>query len=120
MSILPPIYALLSNAAAVAAIVDDRIYPHAAAPQDVTRPYITWYMIGTDVQNTLSELPQIDGVGVHIDCWHQSPNGATTLAKEVRDAIEPVAHMTGIPVNERERDTKLYRIGLQFDYWLER
>jgi hypothetical protein len=120
---LPPIFATLKASVAVKDIVGTnppRIYRHGAAPQQVTKPYVTWSAIGADPQNHLSGTPPTDRVSVQIDCWHDTDAGVELLATAVRDAMEPVAHMTGIVVNSRDAETKLYRIGMQFDYWLDR
>jgi hypothetical protein len=119
---LPPIYTWLKADSAVTAIIGSppRAYRHQSAPQDTTRPYVTWNMVTGVPENTLSELPKIDRITVDIDCWHQTDAGVEALAVAVRDAIEPYAHMTGMPINLREPETKLYRIGLQFDVWLDR
>jgi hypothetical protein len=120
---LPPVLQTLKASAAVKAIVGTnppRIYRHGSAPQDASNPYLTWFVVTGTPENTLSELPLVDRVGVQIDCWHQTDAGVVALAEAVRDAIEPVAHMTAMPVNLREPETKLYRIALQFDWWLDR
>lgn len=117
---LPPIYTWLKDSAAVQAIAGTRVYRHASAPQDTTRPYVTWQMIAGVPENNLTATPPIDRISVQVDCWHQTDAGVENLAIAVRDAIEPYAHMTGMPINEREVETKLYRIGLQFDCWVDR
>lgn len=120
---LPNIYQILRESAQVKAIVGaspSRIYRHESAPQDTTKPYITWLVITGLPQNTLSEAPEIDAMSVQIDCWHQTDKGVEALAVAVRDAMEVVSHMTGIILNEREQQTKLYRVALQFDVWLDR
>jgi hypothetical protein len=38
----------------------------------------------------------------------------------VRNAIEPYAHMTGAPIDQRDADTKLWRMALQVDWWMPR
>ena len=117
---LPPIYPTLSAWPAVSAIVGTRIYPHADAPQDVTAPYVTWFMAGGAPVNTLSDPPLVDQMTVQIDCWHNTSAGVIALAESVRDAIEPHAHITGYPINARDAETQLYRFGLQLDWWLYR
>lgn len=117
---LPPIYETLHGSAAVEAIVGDRIYPHADAPQDVEKPYITWQQISLGPANTLSDAPGIDRCTVQIDCWHPTSAGLATLARAVRDAIEPQCHITGAPVDLRDPETRLYRYAWQADWWLSR
>lgn len=119
---LPPIYTWLKASTAVKALIGNapRAYRHGDAPQDTTQPYVTWQLFSGVPENTLSELPKTDRIGVQVDCWHTTDAGVEQLAAAVRDAIEPYAHMTGIPVNNREPETKLYRIAMQFDVWLNR
>ena len=117
---LPPIYPTLAAWPAVAAIVGSRVYPHADAPQDVTAPYVTWFLAGGAPEITLSEPPPVDRMTVQIDCWHNTSAGVIALAESVRAAIEPHAHVTGYPINARDAETKLYRFGLQLDWLLPR
>lgn len=121
---LPPVFQTLKASAAVKAIVGQnppRIYRHGAAPQEVAAPYITWTLAGAAPENNLSGLPPIDAMIVQVDCWHNTDAGIELLAAAARDAIEPFAHLTGIPINQRELGaTKLYRISLQFDWWHHR
>jgi hypothetical protein len=120
---LPNIYQILRASSTVKGIVGtspSRIYRNESAPQDTTKPYITWFVIAGIPSNTMSEVPQIDAMSVQLDCWHQSDKGVEELAEAVRDAMELVSHMTGIVINEREPNTKLYRLSLQFDVWLNR
>lgn len=117
----PPVFTTLKNAAAVTAIIGTtpRAYRHAEAPQDTTRPYVTWNVSGAP-ENHLSGTPTTDRVSVQLDCWHQTDEGVVDLATAVRDAIEPLAHMTSYPIDQREPETKLYRITLQFDWFVDR
>lgn len=117
---LPPVYQTLNVVSAVTSIVGQRIYRHDRAPQDTTRPYITWFLVVGTPENELSDVPGIDRQTIQVDCWHQEDVGVVTLATAVKDAIEPIAHCTSIPINGREVETKLYRIGLQFDWFLSR
>ena len=117
---LPPIYTILSTNTAVKNIVSTRIYPHGDAPQDVARPYVTWFLVADAPENNLSELPDIDRQAVQIDIWAESGSAAVQLASAVRNAIEPHAHVTNIALNGREPETGLYRFAIQIDYWITR
>lgn len=117
---LPPVYGTLIASSAVSAIAQTRIYPHADAPQGATRPYITWHIVSGVPQNSLSNLPDIDNISVQVDCWDMSATSVVDLAQAVRNAIEPYAHMVAIPFNSRDTETRLYRMTLQFDWWLNR
>jgi hypothetical protein len=114
---LPPIFTWLKASNAVKALIGNtpRAYRHGDAPQDTTKPYVTWQLVAGTPDNVLSSTPPSDRYTVQIDCWHQTDAGVESLATAVRDAVEIHAHMTGIPLNLRETETKLYRISLQFD-----
>lgn len=116
----PDIYQILINNSQVQSIINGRVYRHGDAPQGVVKPYVTWYVINGNPENTLSEVPDMDKISIHIDIWSEQDAGVVTLAKEVRDALEPHAHMVDMPINDRDDKTKLYRIGLQFDWFLAR
>jgi hypothetical protein len=117
---LPPIYTTLQASTAVVALVGTRVYRHGRAPQNVGKPYVTWTLIAGVPENQLSGLPPMDRQTVQIDCWHPTDEGCEALATAVRDAIEPYAHMTGAPIDQRETDTKLWRMALQIDWWMAR
>jgi hypothetical protein len=120
---LPPVFQTLKASNDVKNIVGTnppRIYRHGSAPQDTSKPYITWFLVGGSPENNLSGTPSTDRQVVQVDCWHQTDAGVETLATAVRDAIEPHAHMTGSPIDGREPETKLYRMGLQFDWFNDR
>lgn len=120
---LPQVFQTLKLSTDVKNIVGTnppRIYRHGVAPQDTTRPYITWVLVSGVPENQLSGLPGADRMTVQVDCWHPTDSGVESLATAVRDACEPYAHMTSVLVNEREQETKLYRIGLQFDWYVMR
>lgn len=115
---LPPVYTWLKTPT-VQAIIGNlpRAYRHGDAPQDTTKPYVTWQVISGVPENNISDTPCVDRQTIEVNCWHQTDAGVESLAEAVRDAIEPYAHMTNTPLDLRETDTKLYRIALQFDYW---
>lgn len=119
---LPPIFAILRASAAVQGIVGDppAVFGHGSAPQQNLKRYVTWFVVADAPENNLSDPPPTDRVTVQLDCWHDTDAGVEALATAVRDAMEAVAHMTGVVVNNRDTETKLFRIALQFDYWLDR
>jgi len=120
---LPPVFTTLKASAAVKAIVGTnppRIFRHGSAPQDTTKPYITWFAVTDEPHNNLSDLPPGDRIPIQVDYWHPTDAGIELLAKAGRDAIEPYAHMTGMPVDGRDPETKLYRIAQTFDWFVDR
>ena len=118
----PLVYSTLSGSIAVTSIIGSapRAYRMGEAPQDVVKPYVTWSTISGTPENQLSGLPSVDRMQVQIDCWHTTDAGAEALAIAVRDAVEPIAHMTSMPAIGRETDTRLYRVSMQFDWFVDR
>lgn len=117
---LPPVFQALKANADVKNIVGTnppRIYRHDDVPQGEQRPYVSWFIVGAMPENNLSDLPPCDRYMVQVDCWHADDAGIENLARACRDAIEPHAHMTSIPINERDTETRLFHIALQFDWW---
>lgn len=121
---LPSVYPLLTAAPAVTALVGNRIYRHGAAPQTVTAPYITWYVVSGVPENTLDDVPRIDNYSVQVDCWSNNTGTGDAqieeLAEAVRDAIEPTAYMTAVSIDERDFETQRYRMGMTFTFWHHR
>lgn len=121
---LPPIFGLLNAAAPVKALVGTapvRIYRPGSVPAGLTQPYVVWSIISGLPENTLSDLPTADRVTLQVDCYSNTEGGIVALATAVRNALEPAAHMTGIPVDMREtEEPKLFRMALQFDWFLAR
>lgn len=114
---LPLIFTWLKASNAVKAIIGNtpRAYRHDSAPQDTTQPYVTWTVIAGVPDNQISGLPPSDRYTVQIDCWHTTDKGVEDLAVAVRNAIEQYGHMTAIPINNRDVETRLYRMALEFD-----
>lgn len=124
---LPQVFPLLRDSAAVTAIIGSnpvRCYRHGSAPQGVTAPYVTWYVVTGTPENSLEALPRVDSYSVQVDCWSDNTGtgstGVETLAEAVRDAIEPYAYMTALAVNDRDPETMRYRIGMTFTFWPRR
>lgn len=124
---LPLVFQALKASASVKAIVGTnppRIYRHGSAPQPEKnaqpQAYVTWQVIVGTPENNLSDPVPLDRMTVQVDCWHPADTGIDLLATAVRDALELVCHMTGVIVDLREPETKLYRIGMQFDLFTGR
>lgn len=124
---LPELFPILRDASAVTALIGSnpvRCYRHGSAPQGVTAPYVTWYVVSGTPENSISEMPRVDNYSIQIDCWSDNTGsgstGVETLAKAVRDAVEPHAHMTSVAINDRDPETMRYRLGLTFTFWHRR
>lgn len=115
---LPAVFQALKASSAVKAIVGTnppRVYRHGQAPQDTDKPYVTWFLVAGVPENNLSDPPPVDRASVQVDCWHQTDSGVEALATAVRDALELVGVVTNYIVDQREPETKLFRMSLQAD-----
>lgn len=121
--ILPPVFETLKANPAVRAALGEnplriwRITVPETMHQPLTQDYVTWFLLTSAPINNLSDLPPADRQTVQVDCWSPTDKGVADLATLVRDTLEPVVHMTAINIHDREIDTRLWRISLQFDWW---
>lgn len=128
----PPIYTLLQASAEVRSIFGarPRIFRHGEAPQapppkaggnvPEVKPYATWLLVSGVPENQLSGTPGHDRAGVQIDVWTRGDAECEAAARAIRDQMETQTHMTALRGLARDRDTRLYRISMDFDYWLAR
>lgn len=122
-----PVYELLMADAVTVAIVSDRVYEDVA-PQETQavdsatgrEPYVVWQTIGGGMQNYLSERPGIDNARVQLDCYAETKTVVRNLAVAVRDAIELHAHQIGQPRTEYIHAVKLFRVSMDFSFWVNR
>lgn len=117
---LPPVYVTLQASAAVRALLGarPRVFRFGEAPQDTDKPYATWLIISGVPEITLSETPAVDRDSVQVDVWARGDAECEEIAIAIRDQMEQVTHMTAFRVHPREAETRLYRIGMDFD-WFE-
>jgi hypothetical protein len=118
---LPPILVWLQGSSLVRDILGarPRVYRMGEAPQNQTKPYATFLITGLP-ENSLSETPSIDRCSVQLDLYHVDDAATEALAIAVRDRMELAAHMTQWRVVGRDNATRLFRISLDFDWWLSR
>lgn len=115
----PPVYRTI-HTTAVAAIVDDRIGRHGEVAQDESRPYIVWQIITGQPHDHLSGPPGSDVTAVQLDCYHRDDAGIEQLARAVRDALDSALICNRITVNNRDPDTRLYRVSIDADFITQR
>lgn len=108
---LPPVSRTLLDAATPAGT---RVYRHGEAPQGVQAPYVTWSAFG--IAENAFDGASADIWRVQVDCWADSDGGVEALALAVRTAIEPKAHLQSYDADERNEQTKRYRITMSFDW----
>lgn len=112
---LPLIFPLLAAAPAVTALIAGRVYRHGTAEEGVIRPYVTWSVPGGAPENTFQGA-DADVFRVRVDCWSDDDTQIETLATAVRTALEPAAHLVGYVADERDPETKRFRISFDFDF----
>ena len=114
---IPPVYDLLHASSAVVAIVADRIGAHGQVIPTEVRPYITWQLVSGTGDNTLDRgrAPN-DRASVQLDCYHKTEAGLRSLVNAARSALESDGYYVGLMVDERDAETQLFRMALQFDF----
>jgi hypothetical protein len=119
-----PIYSILSGDTGLAGLLATnsgfKIY-RSQAPQDLTPPLVVWNTVAGVSNNYLSETPGIDNPIIQIDCYSYDEEEVATLASLVRSALELHGQQRGQPRDSWEgQPTKLYRISMDFSFWLVR
>ena len=113
---LPNVYQTIRQNSTVVSTVGTRIYRHGSAPQNVQKPYITWFLVSGNPYDNVSAAPCGDRDMVQIDCWSETDEQVETLAYAVRSALDSNLITNRMVINSRENDTKLYRIAIEADF----
>lgn len=88
--------------------------------QPQATPYAVWQRVSGFPENYLGHTPDIDTFTVQVDVYAGSADQARTVAAALRDAIEPVAHITSWLGESRDPDTKKWRFTFDCDFWTPR
>lgn len=112
----PPVYRTLTANLQLVAMVGNRIGRHGVIQQTETRPYITWQIVLGLPYDNLSSAPCGDFTTVQIDCYHPTDAGIQQLGVAVRAALDAEGIHNRVTVNNRDPDTKLYRVGIDADF----
>lgn len=123
----PPIFAAV-DVPAVRALLKSgqdtlRFYLFGKAPQNVEKPYAVWRQVSGAPENYLGNAPDIDSYTTQIDVYALPSQGASVaraVAKALRDAIEPHAHITFWMGDDIDPDTKNFTFRFQADWWTPR
>lgn len=118
-----PIYSTLIADSAVVAILGphpSRIYGWGQAPQKAIHPYVVWQLITGSPENNLSDRPDFDNRTIQIDVYATTAEDANTCALALRDAIEPVMHITSWDGESRDPPTNDYRVTFSVDWFVNR
>ncbi|ARP89823.1 hypothetical protein CAL14_05570 [Bordetella genomosp. 9] len=115
---LPPVFRTLNVPAVRAFVGSDlpRIFRHGSAPQDVQKPYITWFSVAGQPYDQISGPPCGDFDSVQIDSWSMDDEEVEEMATAVRAALDAEGIANRLVLDNRETDTKLYRIGIEADF----
>lgn len=119
----PPIFATCFASAAVKAVLGSapcRIYPFGEAPQGVAMPYAVWQSIGGAPENYINQVPDVDAFDIQVDVYAATGDSARAVAKALRDAIEPVAHITRWGGDPTVSETKTKRYSFDVSWWVQR
>lgn len=119
-----PLYEVLKVVPAVTSVLgvhpNLRVYAFGQAPTTVSRPYVTWQLVAGLPNNNLSSLPENDENAIQIDIYATTPQSAEAVKIALRDAIEPVTHITSWDGEGRETPTSDYRITFSVDWFVNR
>jgi hypothetical protein len=100
-----------ANAGVIAALGSPpRLSDFGNSPQDGTKPYAVQQIISGFPENYLGQIPDADSLQVQFDVYGLDMKQVKAAALALRDAFEPVAHVTSYGGQSREPDTKLWRV----------
>lgn len=119
----PPIFEVCAASSAVRSALGSnpvRLYLFGEAPQNVASPYAVWQIIGGFPENYLGNVPDTDRFALQIDVYANSANDARNAVISIRDAVEPVAYVTGWRGETRDTETKKYRSSFDVDWIINR
>jgi hypothetical protein len=113
---LPLVFDILKANSALTALVSGRIYRHGNAPQNVVKPYVTWFVVMGMPELQISGTPCSDMDTVQIDCWSDTDTQVESVALAVRNALDNAGVANRVIQNNREDETRLFRIGFEADF----
>lgn len=119
----PAIFAPLKSDAAVQAAFGAsaaRIYAAGEAPEGAVPSYATWQTVSGVPENYLDERPDMDGFRVQFDVYALTRPACKAGATAIRNALELHGHQVSLNADERDAETKLYRLSFDFEFWQAR
>jgi hypothetical protein len=119
----PPIFQVCAANAGATALLGSspvRLYPFGEAPQGVQLPYAVWQTIGGFPENYLGEIPDADTFSIQIDVYAATPESARSVATAIRNAIQTRANIVSWNGEDRDKDTRNYRVGFSVDWIVRR
>lgn len=120
-----PIFTVCSADTGVQSLLEDtsgilRLFLFGDAPQGEQAPYAVWQVVYGSPENYISGVPDIDSYGIQIDVYASEASVARDVAKALRDAIEPHAHIVGWNGESRDPSTRRYRVTFTVDWFVSR
>ncbi len=102
----------------IAPIVANRCYPNTA-PDNPTKPYITYQRISATPDNTLSGTGQLQNTRLQIDVWAASFADSQAKAALVKAAMLGFAikNTRQMEQDTYESDTQTHRVMLDYSIW---
>jgi len=122
-SITPNIRDILLASPAVVLLLGSkplRFFPWSEAPEKTVKPYATYGTYSGAPNNYLATTADIDGLGTQIDIWSETVASCEDCFEAIRDALEPIGHLTSFQGVTRDPETRLYNARMEFDFWQAR
>lgn len=116
---LPPLFPTCVMSSAVTSLLGEsptRLYPAGEAPQDGPAPYATYQIASGAPFNYLSGRPDTDATTTQVDIYGRTMAEAHDVYEAIRDAVEPVAYVVAFNLDERDEDTRLWRVSFDVDW----
>lgn len=113
------IVAALAADPTITGLVGSRVYP-LFRPQDDPLPAMVYQRLSTTPENALSGFSGLDLVRIQFSCYAKTIAEAKQLAQALRSAIDAATDLKGICVyeaDERDADTRNFRVFVDFNFW---
>lgn len=97
-----------------------RLYLFGEAPENAVKPYAVWQNVGGTPENYIDRSPDVDSWTIQVDVYSDTGSSVRDTAMAIRDAIEPMAHITSWVGDNKEPDTFDYRFTFLVDWFADR
>lgn len=118
-----PIFKVCSASTEVKGLIGSspvRMYQFGFAPQGVALPYVVWQTITGMPENYINQVPDCDKYSLQVDVYAATETSARNVAKAIRDAIEPVAHIVSWRGESTDPETLHKRFSFDVDWFVKR
>ena len=97
-----------------------KFYPGGMAPQGVNAPYAVWQVFSGYPENYINQKPDIDSISIQIDVYSSTLQEAREITTAIVDVVESNAHVTNWRGEQQEKETLLYRVSFDSDWFVNR